>query len=402
MPYFNYKARSVENDIVTGLVEAPTADNAARLLRDKKLFVIEISKAKETISLEIILAKFRHVGFNDIVNFTRQLSTMVNAGLQLPDALAILRRQITNPLFESTVADIEQQITSGGNLADSLAKYPTYFSEIYIALIRAGESSGTLDQVLVRLSENMESQQEFRNKIKGAMIYPMIILIAMVGVIFIMMTVVIPKLTEMYQEFGATLPWSTQLLMNISWFFVRFWWLMLIVIVGGWIMFDRWRKTLVGRFVVDSLILKIPLWGELQKKVILANFTRTLSMLVSSGIHIISGLKILKKVLGNMLFENAIHEISQKVEKGFPLGDVFSSYEIFPPIVSQMMKVGEETGKLDETLLKVSKYFQSESEHLIKGLTTAIEPLIIVVLALGVGFIVFSVITPIYNLTSSF
>jgi type II secretory pathway component PulF len=221
-----------------------------------------------------------------------------------------------------------------------------------------------------------------------------------VVVVTIMMTVVIPKLTEMYKDFGTTLPWSTQLLMNISEFFVKFWWLTGIIAVALVILFNRWRKTILGEFVVDTIILKIPVWGDLQRKIILVDFTRTLGMLIGSGIHILDGLKILKDALGNVLFRNAIFEIAQKVEKGFSLGDSFAQHEIFPPIVSQMVKVGEETGKLDDTMSKLANYFSSETEHMVKGLTTLIEPIIMVVLGVGVGFIVISVITPIYSLTN--
>jgi type IV pilus assembly protein PilC len=183
---------------------------------------------------------------------------------------------------------------------------------------------------------------------------------------------------------------------------VNFWWLIILAIIGGITGFKKWRKTPIGEKIVDTVILKIPLFGELQKKIILVEFTRTLAMLITSGIRLLDALQILKNALGNVLFRDAITEISKKVERGSPLGETFSGFPVFPPIVSQMMRVGEETGKLDDTLLKLSKYFESESENLVKGLTTAIEPIIMVVLGIGVGFIVISVITPIYNLTSQF
>jgi len=183
--------------------------------------------------------------------------------------------------------------------------------------------------------------------------------------------------------------------------FVRFWVIILLLIAGLVVGYRRWRKTKNGEIVMDTVVLKLPIFGELQKKIILVEFTRTLGMLIASGIHILEGLRILKDALGNVLFRNAIADISKKVEKGYPLGDSFAQYAIFPPIVAQMMKVGEETGKLDDTLLKLSRYFQTESENLVKGLTAAFEPIIMVVLGVGVGFIVISVITPIYNLTSS-
>ena len=402
MAVFQYKARGNDGKIVSGLVEAPSETVAARLLHDKQLFVVGLSQAANQFSFSAIGDRFSRVGFTDIVNFTRQLSTMIVAGLPIPEALTILRSQATNKPFASMLSDVERQIVGGGTLGDALSKYPTYFSATYIALVRAGESSGTLDQVLTRLADILESQREFKSKVQGAMIYPIIILVGMTGVVFVMMTVVVPKLTDLYKDFNISPPASTQLLMNMSGFFVKFWWLMIIAAAAAVVLFRKWRKTPEGELIVDTILLKIPLFGELQKKVMLVEFTRTLGMLIASGIHILEGLQILRASLGNVLFRNAIGEIGKKVEKGFPLGDTFAQYQIFPPIVSQMMKVGEETGKLDDTLLKLSKYFQSESENLVKGLTTAIEPIIMVVLGVGVGFIVISVITPIYNLTSQF
>lgn len=402
MAVFRYKARTSAGKIVSGLVESSDSDAATKLLHDKQLFVVSISESKSQFDISSLLNRFKKVKYGDTVNFTRQLATMVVAGLSLPESLTILRNQTTNPAFAQVLTEIEHKIVGGGNLADSLADYPEIFSPIYVALVRAGESSGMLDQVLSRLAETLESEREFRSKVVGAMIYPVIILVGMAVVVMIMMTVVIPKLTDLYKDFGVDLPASTKLLMSASAFFVRYWWLMIVAGVGGFWGFNRWKKTPVGELIVDSMMLRIPLLGELQKKVILVEFTRTLAMLISSGIHILEGLRILKDSLGNVLFRNAITEISQKVEKGFPLGDTFGQYAVFPPIVSQMMKVGEETGKLDDTLNKLSHYFQTESENLVRGLTAAIEPIIMVILGVGVGFIVLSVITPIYNLTSQF
>ncbi len=401
MASFNYKARDKDGKGKSGVVEAPSSDSAVKLLRTSDLFVISIKEVRPS-GLADFLARFKKVGFNDVSNFTRQLATMITAGLSLPDALTILRSQTTNPTFSRLIADVEHQIIGGGNLGGALGKYPNVFSPIYIALIRAGESSGTLDKVLSRLADTLETQGEFQSKVKGAMVYPVIIVVGMAAVVMVMMTVVIPKLTDLYKDFGIELPVSTRILISVSTFFVHFWWLMIAATVGLVIAFGKWKKTPIGEAMVDSITLKIPLFGDLTKKVLLVEFTRTLAMLISAGIHILKGLQILRNSLGNVLFRNAIDEISKKVEKGFPLGETFAHYAVFPPIVSQMMKVGEETGKLDDTLVKLSRYFESESEHLVRGLTTAIEPIIMVVLGVGVGFIVISVITPIYNLTSQF
>lgn len=401
MAYFRYKAFGNDGKSTTGLVDAPEKSAAVRLLKEKGLFVVSLSLAEDS-PLSTITNRIQHVGFNEIVNFTRQLSTMITAGLTLPDALSILRQQTTNPVLSDMLRDVERQIVGGGTLSAALSHYPKYFSNIYISLIKAGEASGLLDKVMARLSENMEAQREFRGKVTGAMIYPAIIVVAMVIVVGIMMTVVMPKLTDLYKEFNIDLPVTTRILIGISDFSVKYWWLVLLMLGGAMYGFLRWKKTRTGEYIVDGLILKLPVFGPLQTKTILVEFTRTLSMLVASGIHILDALKILRNSLGNVRYRLAVDDISKKVEKGFPLGDSFAQHKEFPPIVSQMMKVGEETGKIDETLQKVSVYFQSEVEVLVRGLTAAIEPIIMVVLGVGVGFIIISVITPIYNLTAQF
>ncbi len=403
MPFFSYEARDIAGKSVAGVVEAPTMQGASSLLRDQKLFVISLKESNRGRSgILPMFSRFRRVGFGEVVNFTRQLATMVVAGLSIPDSLTILRAQTTNPAFGQVIADIEHQIVGGGNLADALRKYPQQFPGIYVALVQAGETSGTLDQVLLRLADSMESQREFKSKVQGAMVYPVIILVGMVVVVAVMMVVVIPKLTDLYKDFGISLPLTTQILITVSNFFVQFWWLLIIAVFGGITAFGRWKRTELGERIVDTAILKLPLFGGLQKKILLVDFTRTFGMLIGSGIHVLSALQTLRSSMGNVVFRDAIDDIGKKVEKGFPLGETFAQFEVFPPIVSQMMKVGEETGKLDDTLTKLSKYFETESEHLVRGLTTAIEPIIMVVLGLGVGFIVISVITPIYSLTSQF
>lgn len=401
MGFFKYKAISPNGKPTIGLVEAASEDQASKLLKEKQLFVISLSETNEN-AIRSRLDKLQKVSFNDIVNFTRQLATMVTAGLSIPDSLNILHTQTSNALFAQVLSDIERSIVGGGNFGDTLAKYPQHFSPIYISLIRAGEASGMLDKVLEQLADTLEVQREFRGKVVGALIYPAIIVVGMVVVVIVMMVVVMPKLTDLYKDFGVQLPFTTQLLMAFSNFIIHDWWAVILILGGILYGFSRWKKTEIGSYAFDTLVLKVPLFGELQKKTILVEFTRTLAMLLSAGIHILDALKILKGSLNNVLYRNAIEDISKRVEKGFQLADTFASHKEFPPIVSQMLKVGEETGRIDDTLLKLSKYFQTETENLVKGLTTAMEPIIMVVLGVGIGFIVLSVITPIYNLTAQF
>lgn len=399
MPVFNYTARDNQGKIKKGTVEAASIKEAANLIRERSLFITNLVKQRTGGSFG--LPSFRKISFNDTVNFTRQLSTMINAGLQLQEALNLLKVQANNPMMGEVLEKIGRDIQSGMNLASALSQFPKQFPGTYIALIKAGEASGTLDKILLRLAENLEKDQEFRSKVKGALVYPVIIVITMILVFGVLMTVVVPQLLLIYADFETELPWATKVLQAVSGFSVKYWWIILIGSFVGWKLFAKWKTTYIGRHLWDSFLLRIPLFGPLLEEIILVEFTRTLGLLVGAGVHILDALHILIDVLDNIHFRESVEEIAKKVEKGFSMGALFAQYDIFPPIVAQMVKVGEETGKMDESLMKLSTYFERESDHKVKALTTAIEPLIMVVLGVVVGFIVYAIIMPIYSLTSA-
>lgn len=397
---FTYKARDFKNITRSGMIEAPDLKSAATTLRSHGLFPLFLEAKKET--LPIITSRLGRIPFSEVVNFTRQLATMINAGLTLPEALTLLGNQIGNKRLAAIINEVTRLVEGGQPLASALAAHPAVFSPIYIALVRAGETAGVLDDVLLRLADNMEKEREFRSKIKGALVYPAIIVVAMIGVMFIMLIFVIPKLTDLYAGFGTELPAPTRLLIFLSDFLVSFWWLVIGLVVVGLMVAGRFLKTSKGRRFRDETILKIPVWGKLKKNATLAEFTRTLGLLVGAGIPIIEALKSVAAALDNVFYEEALDSAASGVEKGFPLAQSLAQPAVFPPLISQMVKTGEETGKLDEVLTKVSHYFESESEHGVKNLTTAIEPMILILLAFGVAFLIISVILPIYNLTSQF
>lgn len=400
--FFRYKCKNkTKGDIVTGLVEAASDKQAVTLLRSQGFFVISLSAVTPSLFSQLSL-RFSRVSFNDIVHFTQQLSTMITAGLSLTESLNILKVQTTNAAFSKIISEILKEVEGGASFSQALEKYPQYFSQIYVSLLKAGEASGKLQTVLERLASNMEKQREFRSKTRGALVYPVIILIAMVVVIFIMMTFVVPKLTDLYKDFGTELPPTTKLLMFISSFFVHFWWLLIILIWGGIILFRAWKKTPIGARMLDHFLFQLPIWGNLKKQIVLTEFTRTLAILASAGIPILESLEIVGGAVNSVVYQDDLKEVAKQVEKGFPLGLPISQNPRFPPILGQMVTVGEETGKLDETLNKLSNFFEAESEQGIKTLTTAMEPLIMVVLGVGVGFVVISILMPIYNLTSQF
>ncbi|PIR59687.1 MAG: hypothetical protein COU68_04390 [Candidatus Pacebacteria bacterium CG10_big_fil_rev_8_21_14_0_10_45_6] len=400
MPFFTYTAKNEFGEKLRGKVEARNIHQASNVLIERKLLVIQLKPLTEDIFAPI-RAITGGVKTNDVVNFTRQLSTMISAGLPLASALSILVRQ-SKPEMSKLTAQILEDVEGGISFADALAKHPETFDNLYTQLVSAGELGGVLDEILARLAENMEKSKAFRSKTKGAMIYPVIVLLAMVAVGFIMMIFVIPKLTAMYTDFGAELPFATRALIGLSSFMKNFWWLIVGGNVGGYLLFKRWVKTEAGRLAWHKIMLRIPILGVLNTKIVLTEFARTTSLLIGAGISLLTALEIVTKGVSNQVYRNALEAATKDVEKGIPLSEALERGEAFPPILFQMTAVGEETGKLDEILKKLSNYFEQESEQAIKNLTAAMEPMIMIVLGVGVGAMVIAIIMPIYNLTSQF
>jgi len=400
---FNFRAKDKGGKLISGVVEANNEKHAASLVREKDLILLSLSLQRKD-NLSVIINRFRNrIREDDVATFTCQLSTMVNAGLPITESLLILKNQARTPAIRDMLSQVLADVQEGQSLSSAISKYSNVFPPTYVALIKAGEAGGVLDNVLARLSDNMEKQVEFKGKVKGALIYPVIVVIGMVLVAAIMMIFVIPKMLSLYSEFGAELPGPTRILMSVSGFFAKFWWLMLVIIAFLINFLINYHKTKTGRRKIDELILKIPIFGDLQRQVALTELTRTLSLLVGAGVSILEALGILSQISGNAVIGDALEDSAKQVEKGFPLAYAFSKHpEAFPYILSQMVAVGEETGKMSEVLAKVSHIFEVESDQKVKALTSAIEPIVMVILGVGVGFLVIAVILPIYNLTSQF
>ncbi len=399
MKRFKYKAKDKTGGLVSGEVEANDEQHAAKLVRQRELVVISINKKTE-IPVNFINNFKSRISSADTTNFTRQLATMINAGLPLTEALLIMRAQ-SQGAMQKVVSQILADVEEGEALSNAMNKHKNAFSETYIALIRSGEVGGVMDEVLQKLADNLEKQQEFKGKVRGAMIYPAVIVFGMLAVSIIMMVVVVPRMTDLYDQFDAELPITTKLLIATSDAMVKLWPLMLIGFAGLVWTFKWYRNTDAGHFKTDELLLKIPIIGDLQKQIVLTELSRTLSLMVGSGVSILEGLRVSAGVVANKVLAKALDESAEMVEKGFPIAFAFSRHpEAFPFIMSQMIAVGEETGKMDEVLAKVSHVFEVESEQKVKALTAAIEPAILIVLGVGVAFLVISIIMPIYNLTT--
>ena len=342
------------------------------------------------------------VSFNTVVDFTRQLSTMVTAGLPLIDGLSILSRQETNGQFKSIIETIMGRIRGGETFAKSLGAYPAHFNQMYVSLVEAGERSGKLDSVLERIADTLEKQRTFRSRVKTAMVYPVIIVIGMVLLMAMMMIFVVPKLTEIYKQFDLDLPITTQLLIFTSNIFVYYWWALLLAIAVFIVWFSSFSRSLAGKAAIDTIVLRLPIWGSLKRDMVMGELTRTLGLLVGSGVPILDGLTIVADALESPTYTRSVKKIATNVERGFALGILFSRESLFPPIVGQMVTVGEETGKMDETLTRVAMFFETSSDEKVKRLTTALEPIILVALGGGVAFLVLSIVMPLYQLTQAF
>jgi type IV pilus assembly protein PilC len=400
MKKFKYKVIDDTNRAAVGLLEATNINHAASILRGKKLTIVQLSENDDG-AVEDLLASINKPKFDEIVNFTRQLATMIASGLPLVEALRILKDQ-SKVRMAQVIEKILTEVEGGSPLGTALEKTDGVFSHVYVALVRAGESAGMLDTILKKMADTLDKQREFQGKTKGAMIYPMIVMIGMVVVAAVMMIFVVPKMTEMYKDFGAELPLPTQILMGISDFMVAFWPFIFggLFLLGGVI--RQWAKNPVGSLIVEQVMFKIPIWGQLKKDMILAEFARTMSLLTTAAIPILDGLRIVADTLGSQIYGDDIKRAAVRVEKGSSLSEAIATTSEFPQILPQMIAVGEQTGKVDEILAKLAAYYESQSELKVKALTTAIEPLIMVVMGIGVGFLVIAVIMPVYNLTNQF
>jgi len=394
-----YKVVTKEGKLSQGLLDAKDIDEAANYLRAKQLIPIQITRIDNQIWNNLPMVG--GVKNSDLVLFTRQLSSMLSSGLTLMRSLEILKDQMQNPNMSEIVTTVINDVEEGKTLAQAIEKHPKVFSPIYISIIRAGEQGGLLDKVLARLADNLEKQAKLASTIKSALMYPAIVIVLMAVVMVIMMLFVMPQLSTLYLNLNVPLPLPTQIVMGLSNAITTFWPIVLVALVLITFGYRKWSRTPDGTLIIDTLILKTPVFGNLIGKTILAEFSRTLGLLVGTGTLVVQALVETADTTGNINYKNAILAVSKQVEKGVTVGDAMSYYPLFPSLLIQLVKIGEQTGKIDETLTKASEYFEREVNEAVKGLTTAMEPFIMVILGIGVAFLIISIITPIYSLISS-
>ncbi len=400
MPVYNYRALNPQGRIIKGLVEATTVDAVAELLSERKLTIVSLQETRRRLvprALPILgRAKKRN-----IVVFSRQLAVMIAATVPVVQALRILVVQTPDKILKDVIAEMANDIDGGMKLSAAFAKHPHVFSNFYISMLRSGETSGRLDKVLNYLATQMEKDFDLTSRIKGAMVYPIFIITAMVAVGVLMLIFVVPKMTALLKETGAELPFMTKMLISVSDFAVAYWWAILAASIGLLAAFRAAIRTAGGRKSLDTFKLHVPIFGNLFKKIILSRFATGLSTLIKGGVPISRALKITSDIVSNEAFKQLVEETIKEVEDGNSITTVFVQSKLVPSMVPQMMSVGERTGRMDEVLDRLGEFYSREVDTMIATLTSLIEPLIMIVLGAAVGLMVAAIILPIFQVANS-
>lgn len=398
---FKYEAKNSEGEIQQGIIDAPTRRAASELCIKNNLKIVSIKEVRVNQITQSLLKIWEGVKAKEFVIFSRQLATMIDANVPLIQALTSISEQTDNKYFALKLREIILDIDGGDSLSDALAKHPQIFSKFYVNMVKAGELSGSLQKNLNDLADNIEKNYELTSKLKSAMYYPAFIFSAMIVVGFAMMAFVMPKLLEILEESNAELPIQTKILIVVSNFMSQYWWAVGIVLIGAIVAFIYYIKTEDGKREFDQIIIKTPIIGKILNNIYVARFTENLSTLIKSGLPITTALMITSDVIGNEVYRGIIREAADEIKKGGDISSVLTQYDLFPSTVVQMTKIGEETGKLNYTLDKVSTFYIKESDTMVKNFSTLIEPVIMVILAVGVGILVSAVLLPIYQVATS-
>jgi len=399
---FEYRARDRSGNVQAGSMEGSSVGAVAGALREKGFVPLRIdAKKSSTLDKEISIPGFKKkVKHKEVAIFSRQLATMVNSGLTLIRALSILEEQNESALFAGILGEVRQSVEQGSSLSAALELHPDVFNHLYVSMIRAGEVGGALDETLVRLADTLEASVRLRSKVKSAMAYPVVVFSLIVLIVTGMLLFVVPIFKKLYEDLGGTLPLPTQMLINISGAITHYWWIVGSLLVGGIIAFRRWKRSDGGKVSWDRLKLKAPVFGTLVQKVAISRFARTLSVLSRTGVPILQALDIVSQTSGNALVSIAVADVQASVRRGESLAGPLHRHEVFPPMVTHMMAVGEETGALDAMLGKVADFYDNEVEDTVSALTSLIEPILIIVMGVVVGGILISLYLPMFNIAN--
>jgi len=397
MPVFNYSARTISGDLRRDTIDVPSRDDVISFLRSQRLIPVSVRQKPKGLSISF----GKKVKNKEIVIITRQFATMVNAGLPLVQALDILVKQSGNEVLENTLSAVLHDVESGNTLADALGQHPKVFTELYVNMVSAGETGGILDTIMNRLASFLEKNEALARKVKAAMIYPAVISFVAVSAIVVLLLFVIPTFQEMFASFDQQLPLPTRIVIGASDFLQSYWWALGAAALGATVLFRGWIRTSSGRLTFDKIMLALPILGSLALKSAVSRFTRTLGTLLSSGVAILEGLEITAKTSGNRVIHDAVMISRTSIAGGESISKPLAQANVFPPMVTQMINVGEETGDLDGMLSKIADFYDDEVDVAVEALLKAMEPIMIVVLGSIVGGMIVAMYLPIFSVINT-
>ncbi|MDL1967402.1 MAG: type II secretion system inner membrane protein GspF [Deltaproteobacteria bacterium] len=404
MPVYEYTALDISGKNTSGIVDAESAFAARQKLRASKIFPVSIKEAsaasagKEFNTFSLLRFFSRGIKPSKISMMTRHLATLVGAGFPLVSAIDTLIPQIGPYIFKKTLSNIKDSIIEGNSFANALSLYPEIFSDIYINMVRSGETSGTLEIVLERLADIAEKQQALRSQIKSALLYPVLMLIVGSVVLFFLLAYIVPNITSIFSDMNQILPAPTRFLIAFSDLFKRYWWVIFIIILVLTFALKSIKKTLKGSYFFDKSLLSFPLVGTLAKKLAVARFSRTLGSLLENGVPMLNALEIVKNIVGNIIISNAVGTAAKEVEGGQELGMALAESKVFPNLFTQIVQVGEQSGELETMLKKAADIYENEIELSVMNITSMLEPVMILIMGIIVAFIVISICLPIFEM----
>ena len=397
---FSYQAKTKQGELQSGVVEAFSREAAIDVLQRHGLIILKLNTESEAPTLTRRIRIFESIKKKEVVIFSRQLSTLFSAKVPLVESLQILSSQAISPIFQEIVMDIARELEGGMALSLAMSKYPKVFSKFYVSMVKSGEVSGKLEEVFNYLAESLERQNNLSAKVFNSLIYPAFILTVFVGVIILMFVYVIPKLKIMVEETGQSFPLPTRIIFGVSDFIIVYGpYILPLILIGGFFAGRYFLNTQSGRLIFDKFKLKIPIFGELFQKISISRFAESLGTLISGGLPIMQAIEVTSDIVGNEYYRNIFMQTAQQVRKGFPISSVLKLYpDIIPPMVAQMVFVGEETGRLEEIFKKTANFYEQETSRMLDAMVSLIEPMMIIMLGGMVFILVAAILMPIYNI----
>jgi len=400
MATFVYKVRNRTGKIFTGSMEGENRASVVSRLREMDYFITSISEKKKSALFSQQITLFQGVKLRDLTIFYRQFATMVNAGLTLVNSLGILVEQVENKTLSNIIKTVKSDVEAGSTLANAMAKHPQVFSELYISMVRAGEVGGVLDEILKKIADLMEKEFALKQKIKSAMAYPSFVIGAAALMAIFMLTFILPQFVGVFAQFGGKLPALTQFFVTLTYLFNKYWYIFFVVFAGLVAAFLAYIKTPDGKLNFDKFKLNAPIFGEINRKGAIARFTRILGTLIKSGVPILEALSVSSNAIGNLVISKAVLGAKTKIKEGQSISGPLAASGVFPPMVTQMIMVGEESGELEEMLVNVAKFYDEEVDRAVEKLTAIIEPLMMVVIGLTIGTMIIAMYLPIFNMVN--